>query len=205
MTLQEDDALARSLLDAIPAYVFAVDEDVRVLEYNEAAAELVGQDRSAVLMKRGGDVMHCLHSTDAEDGCGRGPECKLCTIRNSVREALQGDNVVRRRLRLELLRDEDRKEIHALLSVSPLDHKGERLALLVIEDIGEVAELQRLLPICARCKRIRNDNEYWERVELYLSKHYDLAFSHGLCPECLGGEVRKADESAARRRPFRGT
>ena len=48
-----------------------------------------------------------------------------------------------------------------------------------------VKQLQGLLPICAYCKKVRNDNNYWEQVEGYISKHADVKFSHGICPECF--------------------
>jgi hypothetical protein len=41
------------------------------------------------------------------------------------------------------------------------------------------------LPICAGCKKIRNDVGYWEQVDSYIKKHTDVDFSHGICPECL--------------------
>ena len=44
--------------------------------------------------------------------------------------------------------------------------------------------LQGLLPICAWCKKIRNDRNYWQRVEEYLGEHADVRFSHGICPDC---------------------
>lgn len=48
-----------------------------------------------------------------------------------------------------------------------------------------VKQLQGLLPICSYCKKIRNDQNYWEQVEGYLTKNADLKFSHGICPECF--------------------
>lgn len=47
-----------------------------------------------------------------------------------------------------------------------------------------VKTLTGLLPICASCKRIRNDQGYWDQVETYITKHSDARFSHGTCPEC---------------------
>jgi phosphoserine phosphatase RsbU/P len=44
-----------------------------------------------------------------------------------------------------------------------------------------------LLPICAYCKKIRDDRNYWQRVEEYVSAHTDAQFSHGICPECYEG------------------
>jgi hypothetical protein len=56
--------------------------------------------------------------------------------------------------------------------------------LLVLEDIGELMELRNILPICASCKKIRNDEEYWEHVEAYLTRYLNVKFSHGIWPDC---------------------
>jgi hypothetical protein len=50
--------------------------------------------------------------------------------------------------------------------------------------LSEVETLQRILPICAKCKKIRNDQGYWDVVEDYLRKTSDLRFTHSLCPNC---------------------
>ncbi len=49
----------------------------------------------------------------------------------------------------------------------------------------EVGVLVGLLPICAKCKRIRDDGGYWHQVEQYISDRSDAAFTHGICPQCL--------------------
>ena len=51
--------------------------------------------------------------------------------------------------------------------------------------LAHVKRLQGLLPICASCKKIRNDDGYWQQIELYVSNHSDAKFSHGICPECM--------------------
>ncbi len=50
--------------------------------------------------------------------------------------------------------------------------------------LDEIKVLQGFLPICASCKKIRNDKGYWEQIESYISKHSEAKFSHGCCPEC---------------------
>ena len=52
------------------------------------------------------------------------------------------------------------------------------------EALARVKQLQGLLPICSYCKKIRNDQNYWQQVESYLSEHSGVQFSHGICPEC---------------------
>ena len=52
------------------------------------------------------------------------------------------------------------------------------------EALAEVKTLKGLIPICAWCKNIRDDEGYWERLEAYISKHTDAIFTHGICPGC---------------------
>lgn len=51
--------------------------------------------------------------------------------------------------------------------------------------LDQVKQLSGLVPICANCKSIRDDEGYWHQVEVYISQHSGAEFSHGLCPECL--------------------
>jgi hypothetical protein len=50
---------------------------------------------------------------------------------------------------------------------------------------AELRKLRGMLPICASCKKIRDDKGYWQVVEVYVRDHSDVDFSHGLCPECM--------------------
>ena len=102
-----------------------------------------------------------------------------------LREARKGAAVVRRRARLEWERNGRSEPVYLLITASAIDIDGKRYALLVLEDFSEVVELKGLIPICAHCKKIRNDSEYWDQVEVYLSKHLDVDFSHAICPDCM--------------------
>jgi sigma-B regulation protein RsbU (phosphoserine phosphatase) len=50
--------------------------------------------------------------------------------------------------------------------------------------LKRIKQLQGLLPICSYCKKIRNDQNYWQKVETYISEHAEVKFTHGVCPEC---------------------
>lgn len=50
--------------------------------------------------------------------------------------------------------------------------------------LDQVKQLSGLLPICASCKKIRDDNGYWNQIESYIRDHSEAEFSHGLCPDC---------------------
>ena len=49
----------------------------------------------------------------------------------------------------------------------------------------EIKTLQGIIPICSSCKKIRNDQGYWQQVEAYISDHSEALFSHGICPDCM--------------------
>lgn len=51
--------------------------------------------------------------------------------------------------------------------------------------LAKIKTLHGLLPICASCKRIRDDKGYWNQIEIYISEHSEAGFTHGICPECL--------------------
>lgn len=50
--------------------------------------------------------------------------------------------------------------------------------------LNQVRTLQGILPICAYCKKIRNDQDYWQQVEHYIASNTEATFTHGICPEC---------------------
>jgi len=67
-----------------------------------------------------------------------------------------------------------------------------RLQKALMDDINELEEtlahveqLQGIIPICAWCKKIRDDSQFWDSVEEYISKHSQVEFSHSICPDCL--------------------
>jgi len=73
-------------------------------------------------------------------------------------------------------------EAHLALvdTAARLDKKNRELEYA----LGEAKTLRGLLPICASCKKIRDDKGYWNQIESYIGKHSGVKFSHGICPEC---------------------
>ncbi|MBN2009028.1 hypothetical protein JW960_06765 [candidate division KSB1 bacterium] len=58
----------------------------------------------------------------------------------------------------------------------------------------EIKTLKGILPICASCKKIRDDKGYWQQVEVYVRDHSDASFTHGMCPECYEKAISAIDE-----------
>ncbi len=102
----------------------------------------------------------------------------------------------------------DRSELKARINA------GERILRLQAELAARVKELelaltnvkllQGLLPICCYCKKIRNDQNYWQQVDTYIADHSEAQFTHGICPECRDKIVKpelerlKVNEPAVR-------
>ena len=126
---------------------------------------------------------------------------KVGDIRGGISVSVPWDDISRE-LTGNMLRT-----LAAMASVWILGLAGLRLAGRIITDqftqlekaLAEVKTLTGLLPICASCKKIRNDKGFWQSVEKYISTHTEARFSHGICPDCgekLYGEFYKKEDPA---------
>jgi GAF domain-containing protein len=79
-----------------------------------------------------------------------------------------------------------------------------RVSLHLADSLNHIKTLQGLLPICAWCKRVRDDEGYWDQVEAYLHKYTGVDFTHGICPECLEKMRPKASANVQRPQPRHG-
>ncbi len=74
---------------------------------------------------------------------------------------------------------------HDITNQKLAEEERERLISELQKALNEVKTLRGLIPICANCKKIRDDKGFWTQVESYIQAHSDATFSHGLCPECF--------------------
>jgi hypothetical protein len=59
--------------------------------------------------------------------------------------------------------------------------------------LGQVKQLQGLLPICAYCKKTRDDKNYWHQVESYVTEHSGACFTHSICPQCQEKVIKEIE------------
>ena len=87
-----------------------------------------------------------------------------------------------------LVKPFSRTELHARIRVGQrlldLQNSLKEHVSRLEEALSRVKRLHGLLPICAYCKRVRTDQDYWDEVEKYIAEHTEVRFSHGICPEC---------------------
>lgn len=73
-----------------------------------------------------------------------------------------------------------------LLNPMRLLIKEQNRLIAELKDASEsIRTLKGLLPMCAWCKKIRDDRGYWKKVETYIKEHSEASFTHGICPDCL--------------------
>lgn len=116
----------------------------------------------------------------------------LLLVEDLTREKLQ--LYENEQLRLELEKRVDRRtaqlrKTNEMLTLEVAERKRaeqhrEKVVLELQQALAQVKRLSGFLPICASCKKIRDDKGYWQQIEQYISEHSEALFSHGLCPEC---------------------
>lgn len=88
-----------------------------------------------------------------------------------------------------LLKPVNAKELQIAVEVAIYKHKSDKekaqLTKELQDALNKVKQLSGLLPICASCKKIRDDKGYWNQIEVYILDHSEAEFSHGICPECM--------------------
>lgn len=74
-----------------------------------------------------------------------------------------------------------------------IEKERENLLNSLKKALDEIKSLKGIVPICSHCKKIRDDKGFWNQLELYIEKHSDASFSHGMCPGCMDEVYGKED------------
>lgn len=89
--------------------------------------------------------------------------------------------------------DVQRQEIYSVARDITERKEAEAIRERLVHDLqsalAEVRTLQQILPICSYCRKIRDDDNYWQSVETYLAQHTQAQFSHSICPDCYSTQV----------------
>jgi transcriptional regulator with PAS, ATPase and Fis domain len=143
--LMNQNEFLKGLFSAIPCGVLIVDRERKVLVVNSVIERIFGVSDAAVTGMSGGEVLRCVHVQDSPDGCGFGDHCRTCLVRKTALDAIGGQQINRNRADMELLVGGKPRNLTLLVSAAPFDHEGERLAVVVMEDITELSTLRARL------------------------------------------------------------
>jgi PAS domain S-box-containing protein len=190
-------SIHEAILDSMSEAVYVVDRDMRIQYANPAAEKMTGYslDEST---GRHCDQIFCERSSRCEAGC---PPMKAMLEQTPIfhREAetrnKKGD-VRQTEISFSPFFDDGQcigaviviKDISDLkaaeVKIKRTAEQREQLIQELQNALNEVNTLSGLLPICSSCKKIRDDKGYWNNLEMYISQHSAVEFSHGICPDC---------------------
>ena len=180
----------RKALDSVSSYVYMKDTQSRYVYANRLTLELFGSSSK--------ELVGC------DDTCFFPPET-VKRLREIDLRVFAGEETFEeidvanmgagRRIYWEIktpiYADAERKTIWGLLGISTditerkkMVEEREKLIGELKAALANIKTLSGMLPICAYCKKIRDDKGYWEEVATYITKHSDTLFSHGICPDC---------------------
>jgi hypothetical protein len=191
------DGYYKNLLDTLPYIVFETDSEGRLLYLNRKGIDRLGPENyrgTSIFPYFGGK------SKKIQDGMERALE-QQNTVHLSLKMAGADNRLVSTLVTLTpvILTEatptgidktgNDVGRIRGLVQdmevLDPARKERERLIMSLRTEVENIKTLKGLLPICAHCKRIRDDRGKWHLLEDYLRAHTEAEFSHGLCPECL--------------------
>lgn len=157
--------------------------DYVFIEANESLERLTGLKREVVLNKRVTEVLPGIQN-DPSDWIGKYGKVAMTGVGAIFEDySEQLDKWYRviatcpeRGFFLSIFEDiSDRKT---------LEKENESLIVELREAISEIKQLRGILPVCASCKKIRNDRGEWIQIETYIRSHSEAEFTHTICPEC---------------------
>ena len=170
--------LVSAILETTGALVVLLDPQGRFLRLNQSFEACTGWDITdlvgkpiweTVLVPEEAGAFRSMFEGTVSAGDARQHSCQILTQEGGRRRVVWSVTVMGR--------DDDLEVGYVVVSgidISELEQARE-----------EVKTLSGLLPICAHCKRIRDDKGYWNQIEEYIQQHSQADFTHGLCPQCL--------------------
>lgn len=124
------------------------------------------------------------------------PYIILLTAKHGVEQVVQGIEAgANDYLTKPYHRDELRVRLEVGVRMMELQMKLEERVCELEAALNHVKQLQGILPICSYCKNVRDDQDYWQSVESYVSTYSEAKFSHGICPSCYETTVKPQLES----------
>lgn len=177
----------RLLLKAIPDPVIVYDTQHKITYINEAFELTYGWTREELL---GGTIDFV-------------PSEEVTRTREAWQRTLNGEKIffeTKRKtktgqvldiqMKTAIIKDQNQKHTASIVIhrdvtiVKQTEREREQLIDVLEKALSEVKTLSGLLPICASCKKVRDDKGYWNQIESYIQSHSDAEFSHGMCPDC---------------------
>jgi hypothetical protein len=174
-----------ALLNAIPMPVFIVDGDLIVTNTNHSAREVFSFAGGQARNNRWGRTAQCVNSFDNDLGCGHGEKCGQCPIRATVAQCLNGSPALHKKVIISLQSKDSVTEHELLITMNQIVMANNLYALFIVENVTRLVLGKETIPMCMHCKKVRDDDKYWSKLEDYFDHNLHVKFSHCICESCL--------------------
>ncbi len=214
--LRENEERFRRIFEDGPLGMIIVDPDFKILKANRALCEMLGHSEADL---PGHSIGEITHAEDIEQSVTLGQQLlngEIPLFQLEKRYIKKSGETLWVNLTVAAIRGQNGEVLYALGMVEDIsrrklaEQERERLVRDLQQALDKIKALRGLLPMCAWCKKIRNDKGYWQKVETYIQEHSDASFTHGICPECLNkvdpataAEVFESDKERKRLKPER--
>jgi signal transduction histidine kinase/PAS domain-containing protein len=173
VALHQSQARQTALLEAIyrnaPMVLMVVDSERRIRQVNGFTTQFAGRSSEDMLGLRGGEALRCLHALDEPEGCGFGPYCQECVVRNTVLDTLaKSVTHLNVEASLPFMIEGQEEELTFLLSTTPLTGADEPLALVTMLEISELVQARRAT------QRLLAQQQAINQLTISLGKEEDL-------------------------------
>jgi PAS domain S-box-containing protein len=186
--LKKSRILLQNIIEGTSDAVYVKDRNGRYLLFNTAASRISGKKSEDIIGKDDSALFPPEEARMIMEGDRRVMEAgKTMTYEEDLSHA--GERHIYLSTKGPLF--DDRGAVIGLFGIArditarkEAEKERERLIRELNETLAKVKSLSGLLPICASCKKVRDDKGYWNQIEAYISDHSEAEFSHGLCPAC---------------------
>jgi PAS domain S-box-containing protein len=182
--LRESEVRLKTVLDTIQAGIVVIDPDSHIIVgVNAAAGKMISAPRQHIL----GRLCHEFICLDDKDQCPVTDRGQILENEESVLLTANGEQVPILKTVVSVALEGREHLLESFLDITErkeAEKERERLIDELQAALAEVKALSGLLPICASCKSIRDDQGYWQQIEAYIGDHSEAEFSHSVCPKC---------------------
>jgi PAS domain S-box-containing protein len=186
--LKESEEKYRKLINHANDAIIMANTRLCISDANKKAEDLTGYSRDELIGMDFFDLFVSVEHTRMNKSLKQGMSKKSYSL-NDVLLRQKNTSVCPVDVNGSLIEYADKKIFQAILrdnSVRKIEElEREKLITELKTALEKVKKLNGMLPICASCKKIRDDKGYWNQIEAYMQEHSDLEFSHSLCPDCL--------------------
>lgn len=175
--------VARSrLVESVREGMLVLDDEGRIVDLNPAMRQFLGVEEKRVVGKRvrealrdPSDLRELFEGELTDRAMETGTEIRIGEREFEARIVALGRGPENQGRLIVLNEQTQRKR---------MEREREKLITELQDALGQVKTLRGMLPVCANCKKVRDDEGYWHQVDVYIRKHSEAEITHGICPEC---------------------